>query len=131
MERSTRQRALIAGLLDRADRPLSVAELLALGRAELPGLGQATVYRALRELIAAGELQTVEIPGAATTYERAHHHHHHFRCRGCERVFEVEGCPPGIPALTPAGFVLESHEVVLHGLCAGCAHAQPGANRAR
>lgn len=120
MERSTRQRTLIAGLLARAERPLSIAELLALGRAELPGLGQATVYRTVRELVDSGELHAVEIPGAAITYERAHHHHHHFHCRRCERVYEVEGCPPGLTALTPAGFRLESHEVILHGLCAGC-----------
>lgn len=120
MERSTRQRSVLSAILARADRPLSVAELLERGRAELPGLGQATVYRTLNSLVEAGELRTVEIPGAPTTYERAHHHHHHFHCRACARVFEVEGCPAGIAALTPAGFRLEAHELTLYGLCPDC-----------
>ena len=43
--------------------------------------------------------------------------------RDCTRVFEIHGCPGDLRELTPAGFQLESHEVVLYGLCARCAAA--------
>ncbi|NUN95068.1 MAG: transcriptional repressor, partial [Candidatus Omnitrophica bacterium] len=86
-----------------------------------PGLGIATVYRTLKSLLEEGSVVAVEMPGQALRYEAAgKEHHHHFHCRGCGRVFEVEGCPTGIGRLTPPGFRLEGHEIVLHGLCPDC-----------
>jgi Fur family ferric uptake transcriptional regulator len=121
MERSTRQRTLIARILTEAERPLSVLELLALAHAEQPHLGQATVYRALKDLMADGAASLVEIPGSVPRYERRHHgHHHHFHCTACTQVFEVEGCVPGIELLAPEGFTLDSHEIILTGRCAAC-----------
>jgi Fur family ferric uptake transcriptional regulator len=36
-------------------------------------------------------------------------------------MFEVDDCPGGFGALAPGGFHVEAHEVILYGLCAGCA----------
>jgi Fur family ferric uptake transcriptional regulator len=63
----------------------------------------------------------VEIPGQPTLYElAAKPHHHHFLCRTCGRVFEVEGCVGHFQQLTPKGFELEGHEVILRGRCLDC-----------
>ena len=121
MERPTRQRRLIAHLLTTAERPLSVADLLTLAHVEQPQLGQATVYRALKQLVSDGEATLVEIPGSVPRYERRHHgHHHHFHCTTCSQVFEVEGCVPGIDHLVPNGFTLDTHEIILTGRCVNC-----------
>jgi Fur family ferric uptake transcriptional regulator len=48
-------------------------------------------------------------------------HHHHFHCRRCDKVFEIEDCPGSLRHLAPAGFQAERHEIILYGLCAGCA----------
>ena len=121
MERSTRQRAAIISAFEREDRPLSPAEILAGAQAEVPGLGTATVYRTLRALVADGVVVSVELPGEPPRYEPAGaKHHHHFRCRECDRVFEVPGCAKGIAALVPRGFELDGHELVLYGRCRGC-----------
>ena len=59
-------------------------------------------------------------------FEPTRGHHHHFACRSCDRVFGVEGCRSSAAALTrglPEGFLLEGHDVWLHGLCAECAAA--------
>ncbi len=86
-----------------------------------PGIGLATVYRALKWLIQSGEVVTVELPGDTPRYELAHHHHHHhFSCRACGQLFEMEGCPGDLAMLAPRGFAVEAHEVVLYGRCAGC-----------
>jgi Fur family ferric uptake transcriptional regulator len=122
MERSTRQRAAIVGAIERERRPLSPGEILARAQAEVPGLGTATVYRTLKALVAEGVAVSVALPGEAPRYEPAGaKHHHHFRCRVCERVFEVPGCAKGIRALVPRGFELDDHELVLYGRCRGCA----------
>jgi len=122
MERTTRQRTAIGRILDEADRPMTAAELLTQARSELPRLGQATVYRTLKDLIAQGEAVLVEIPGAVPCYERAHRgHHHHFHCTVCAKVFEVDACVSGIETLVPRGFTLERHEIILAGRCDRCA----------
>jgi Fur family ferric uptake transcriptional regulator len=119
MVRQTRQRQAIRRVFEDAQRPLGANEVLEAAGAHAPGLGIATVYRALKRLVEEGFLDSVELPGEAPRYEPAgKQHHDHFRCRRCARVFEVE-CSVRLPKLR--GFVVEDHEVVLAGLCPQCA----------
>ena len=121
MERHTRQREAIQATFASCERPLSPAEAYATARARLPRISIATVYRAIRDLVAAGWLRPVDVPGAPARYERAGKpHHHHFLCRRCNALWEVSGCPRGIEQLAPAGFVTEGHEITLYGLCDDC-----------
>jgi Fur family ferric uptake transcriptional regulator len=122
MERDTRQRRAIRKVLEAAGRPLSPQEILDGARRQAPTLGLATVYRTVRGLVAEGGLAPVSLPGEPARYEPAgKRHHHHFRCRGCDRLFEVEGCRQASVAEAPRGFVIEDHEVVWYGRCARCA----------
>ena len=122
MERRTRQRDAIRLVFEELDRPLGPVEVLEHGRSRVRGLGIATVYRTIGSLVDNGWLVPVELPGEATRYERAGAaHHHHFRCRVCDCVFEIHGCPGDLRELTPPGFQLERHEVVLYGRCQQCA----------
>jgi Fur family ferric uptake transcriptional regulator len=124
LARRTLQRAAIRRAFERADRPLSPAETLASAQAEVPGLGIATVYRNIRNFVDEGWLEEVPLPGAPNRYEiSGKHHHHHFRCRICDRVFEVEACPPDLRTMLPRGFRLEGHDITLFGRCAGCARS--------
>lgn len=124
MERNTKQRDAIRQVFERTARPLGPNEVLEAGRRHVVGLGIATVYRTINSLVEGGWLVPVELPGESPRYERAGAaHHHHFQCRGCDRVFEIDGCPGDLCTLTPKGFLLERHEVVLYGLCATCAPA--------
>ena len=121
MERNTRQRGAIRRAFQRADRPLGTNEVLDLARTEVGGLGIATVYRNIRTLLDEGWLTVVELPGEVPRYEiHGKEHHHHFRCRRCDRVFEVSGCVGPLTDLVPNGFSLDSHELVLYGRCAEC-----------
>lgn len=121
MERSTRQRHSIRTALQTAARPLLPAEILEAAQREVPGLGLATVYRNIKQLLEAGEIQIVELPGEPARYEMSgHHHHHHFRCNACQRVFDVHACPGDMQKLLPPGFTVENHELTLYGLCSDC-----------
>lgn len=122
MIRSTRQRRAIQKAFERASRPLGPKEVHDAAVDEVPGLGIATVYRTIKELVDLGGIVPVDLPGESTRYELSgKHHHHHFRCRSCDRVFEIEACIQNFRADVPAGFRLEDHEIVLYGLCAECA----------
>lgn len=117
----TRQRRAIRTALERAGRPLGAREVLAAAQAEVPRLGLATVYRTLRALAGAGAVTAVVLPGEAPRFEvRRRAHHHHFVCRTCGGVFEVEGCVGDPARLTPRGFALHAHEIILYGACAAC-----------
>lgn len=99
-------------------------------QAEVPGLSLATVYRNLKQLIEAGEIASVSLPGDSPRYESAQHsHHHHFQCTECQRVFDVHECPGDMTALAPAGFTVERHELTLYGRCSDCAAATAKARR--
>jgi Fur family ferric uptake transcriptional regulator len=129
MERTTRQRQAIQQVIEAAGRPINAEEILAAASAQVPRLGIATVYRAVKALAQSGLVESVELAGEPARYEAAGKgHHDHFRCNSCERVFEVEHCPVKAARL-PKGFVAQDHEVVFRGTCAECA-SKPG-ERAR
>jgi Fur family ferric uptake transcriptional regulator len=120
--RKTRQRDALVSVLERAERPLSVAELLEAASKRIEGLGVATVYRAVGALLDDGRIEAVEIPGEPTRYERSDKgHHHHFQCEKCERVFDIAGCLDNLRKLVPPKFRVKEHSVMLYGVCATCA----------
>jgi Fur family ferric uptake transcriptional regulator len=92
----------------------------------LPGVGRATVYRALEQLEGLGLIQKVDVGGDAAGYERVDpggSHHHHIVCERCGRViaFEDERLERAIVALAKRpDFRVHSHEVTLRGACTSC-----------
>jgi Fur family ferric uptake transcriptional regulator len=121
MQRQTSQRAAIESSLQEARRPLSLDELLQAARLDAPGLGIATVYRNLKRLVEEGAVVPVMLPDEPARYELAGKgHHHHFRCRQCNRVFDIHACLGDLNRLVPQGFRLETHEILLFGLCDRC-----------
>ncbi len=122
MSRHTEQRNALRQAFVEANRPLSAPEVLRASRRFVKALGVATVYRNLKRLVAEKWLTVVNLPGEPSRYEVAgKDHHHHFHCKVCDRVFEVPECSSDLSEMTPAGFVLDDHDVVLYGRCRECA----------
>lgn len=120
--RQTPQRNAVREALAAGSGPMSAKEILDAAAAQAPGIGMATVYRALKLLADEGLVAIVEIPGQPPRYElTGQGHHHHLYCRGCSRVFEIMQCPGDFADLCPPGFKVEGHELVLFGLCPECA----------
>ena len=92
----------------------------------LPGVGRATIYRALEQLEDLGLIQRVDVKGDAAGFERVDpsgHHHHHIVCEQCGRVvaFEDENLEQAILKLAERpDFNVSSHDVTLRGECATC-----------
>ena len=106
--RKTRQLETIESALQAASRPLTISELHASAQQGQPGLGIATVYRAVRELSAAGSIVSVSYAGQPTRFEWAvDQNHSHFICNHCARVFDLEApSDVPLPAKRPKGFPL-------------------------
>jgi Fur family ferric uptake transcriptional regulator len=121
IERNTRQKRAIRTVLERANRPLTIEDILSEAKAAIDRIGIATVYRAVRALVDEGWLSAVDVPGSKPLYERAgKEHHHHFRCTSCERVYELDGCYSEIRGGLPRGFRSSGHDVTIYGTCAAC-----------
>lgn len=122
-QRSTRQKEAVVAVFASARGPLAFADLLKRAQKQAAGLGQATLYRHLKSLLAAGRVRAVALADGETRYESAgRQHHHHFHCRVCNEVVDIDSCPlarAGELSL-PKGFVVESHEVTLYGVCGAC-----------
>ena len=123
VQRQTRQRDAILYVIREAAGPLSVPEIHQRAAKTLPTIGIATIYRTINLLLAAKEIQSVILPSGETRYESANlGHHDHFQCRKCSHVYDLSVCPLHLASGTiiPGGFVVESHEMTLYGLCPNC-----------
>jgi len=107
---------------------VSAEELTALVRGRAPGIGQTTVYRALKLLVDCGVAATRQFGGGQTRYERVveGEHHDHLVCLECGAILEFED--EGIEALQEAvarrhGFEVAHHRLELYGRCRACVTA--------
>jgi Fur family transcriptional regulator, ferric uptake regulator len=122
--RSTRQRSLIASVLDEAGDFQSAQEIFNLLRQQGESVGLATVYRTLQGLVAAGEIDVLVRNEGEAVYRRCTTgHHHHLVCRSCGRTVEVSG--PAVESWADAiaaehGFRDVSHTLEIFGTCLNC-----------
>lgn len=128
--RATSQRASILQVLAGTDEFVSAQDLHGALRATGSGVGLATVYRALSEMAAAGDIDTLRNQVGEVLYRQCGEpaHHHHLVCRVCGRTEEVTA--PGVERWARAvaeeyGYVDINHELELFGVCADCAAAPP------
>jgi Fur family ferric uptake transcriptional regulator len=123
-ERRTRQKETIVEVIHEAAGPLTVQQILERAQERVPGLGVATVYRTVKLLTDAGQVQVVILPSGETRYESARlGHHHHFHCRVCQTVYDMETCLVRVPEsrTVDQGFIVERHELTCYGVCRNCA----------
>jgi Fur family ferric uptake transcriptional regulator len=123
--RETRQRTAVSALLDRTDSFISAQELHARLRDEGDGIGLATVYRSLQQLVEDGEVDVVHPGDGEAVYRRCSSgHHHHLVCRVCRTTVEVDSRAVEQWARRIGeenGFADVDHVVEVFGTCANCA----------
>ncbi|MEV6734768.1 MULTISPECIES: Fur family transcriptional regulator [Streptomyces] len=123
--RMTSQRRVVAEVLDGDHVHLTADEVHARAVERLPEISRATVYNALGELVALGEVVELSTDGRAKRYDpNAHHPHHHLVCSRCGTIRDVHptGDPlTGLPPEERFGFTVSKAEVTYRGLCPSCA----------
>ncbi|MET7493052.1 transcriptional repressor [Streptomyces sp900116325] len=125
--RMTSQRRVVAEVLDGEHVHLTADEVHARAVQRLPEISRATVYNALGELVALGEVLEFSTDGRAKRYDpNAQHPHQHLVCSGCGIIRDVH--PTGnpltdLPAEERFGFTVSKVEVTYRGLCPSCARA--------
>ena len=127
-QRLTPTRKLIVDVLEAADRPLTIPEILD----AQPALAQSSAYRNLVVLEQARVVHRLVTHADFARYELAEDltgHHHHLVCSSCGRIEDLPATPAVEhsvaiaidEAARHAGFRTEHHRLDLVGLCADCA----------
>lgn len=122
--RLTGPRLTVAELVARRDGHFTAADLVMDARRRHPGIGRATIFRAL-DLFASLELvERVDLPGGDHAYVACDPvHHHHAICTGCGRSLDVDdfGLTEVLAAIGDrSGFRVTAHRLEIFGLCTAC-----------
>ena len=107
-QRYTPKRRALVTLLERADKPLSMSDLLA-GKTGLP---QSSIYRNLAVLEQAGAVRRVITEDEFARFELTEaltEHHHHLICSNCGKVEDVT-IPPDFETTCRSGVLDGSHD---------------------
>ena len=122
--RVTSQRLVLHRVLQELGRHSTAEEVLQAAAPRLPGLSLPTVYASLDLLARLGVARRIDGAGPAVLYDPRPEAHQHFACRGCGRVFDVDGeldTSVLAGAAGRGGLQVDGVEVTLRGLCADCA----------
>jgi len=123
--RDTRQRRAILTALGQTERFRSAQEIHAAIRQSGEKIGLATVYRSLKMLSDADEVDVVRDEAGEQLYRRcaASRHHHHVVCVSCGTAVEVESLPVERWAARVGeahGYSDITHSLEVFGTCARC-----------
>ena len=122
--RMTGPRLAVAGLVAARDGHFTAADLVADARRRHPGIGRATVFRALDLFASLSLVERVDLPGGDHAYVACDPvHHHHAICTGCGRSLDVDDF--GLTGVLGeigrrSGFRVTTHRLEIFGLCAAC-----------
>ena len=124
VKRNTWQREAVREALTSTEGFISAQGLhLSLHEAGSP-IGLATVYRALADLAAEGDADSLQSPEGESLYRACTTgHHHHLICRNCGLTVEIEADAVeqwARQAAAAHGFTQAQHVVDVFGLCASC-----------
>lgn len=117
-KRVTRQRQLVYEcVIDRKDHP-SANEVFA--ELQSSGIGLATVYRQLSNMVDEGVLRSFEHSGQIR-YDPLVTPHAHFVCTVCDKIWDVD-LPENILLATPdvSNVDIEGLELTWKGVCESC-----------
>ena len=127
--RLTPQRQLVWEVLRRAQHHLTADEIHDRVTAVVPDFNVASVYRTLGLLADLGLAKEVRLGNGAASWEISHpDDEFHLVCRRCELVTHHHGTlveDVRVHLADGHGFVADTVELVVHGLCAECAAAAP------
>ena len=120
-ERTTQQKRAVLLAFENSGRPLTAVEAHEIAQSTCGSLGIATVYRAVKQLLAKGWLTEVSLPNSPKRYERKSlDHHHHFHCQKCDLIFDVSAPCNDLSRELPPGFDAHRHELTFYGFCPNC-----------
>lgn len=121
--RATAQRILVYEALWRAGSHPSVSDIHKYATAIDPSISLATVYKNLQLFADIGLVREMGFKEGPTRYDPDVHFHINLVCNECGRIedyecLSLEEIAPNLDKM--AGFLVQSHDFEVRGLCASC-----------
>jgi Fur family ferric uptake transcriptional regulator len=122
--RITEPRRAVAGIVAEREGHFTAADLVHDAQRVHPGIGRATIFRALDLFASLGLVERVDLPGGDHAYVACDtEHHHHAICTSCGRSLDVDD--GGLAAVLAtiagrSGFRVTAHRLEIFGLCSAC-----------
>jgi Fur family ferric uptake transcriptional regulator len=132
--RRTPQRQLVWEALERLGAHCTADEIAAELRRDNPAIHRSTVYRILEAMVAAGLVRPVHLGTGAVHYEAAGEDHLHAVCQSCGCILHLEHhLTAELTSHLAADhrFTPVRTDVLVTGICYGCAHRPPGPSSPR
>jgi len=124
VKRNTWQKDAVRHALGEATGFVSAQDLHRVLRNHGSSIGLATVYRALADLAAQGEADSLQDNAGLTLFRACgDSHHHHLICTECGRAVEISASEIETWANSVAaqhGFKPATHTIELFGICGQC-----------
>jgi Fe2+ or Zn2+ uptake regulation protein len=126
--RLTGPRRAVAELVARREGHFTAAELESDAQAHRPGIGRATIFRALEVLLSLGVVERIDLPSGEHAYVTCDpSHHHHVVCSACGRAVDIDDA--GLRAVVEeieerTGYRVDTHRLELFGACPACRDRQ-------
>ncbi len=128
--RMTPQRRAVLDVLAAAHDHPTAAEICDRVRARTPGVGAATVYRALGLLVQTGQAIELSLGEAGTAgpagrgsdrYDARVDAHDHVVCTRCGSAADVDAAHPAFDRVArDTGFHITGYDLQFHGVCPSC-----------
>jgi Fur family peroxide stress response transcriptional regulator len=123
MNRSTKQREAILGLLRRTRSHPTADQIYDEVRKKVPSISKGTVYRNLKVLRKMGLISELNLNGTVSRFEAKQERHYHFRCERCGRVSDIDEPVDkelDVRIASKTGLKIHHHELEFRGLCHDC-----------
>jgi Fur family transcriptional regulator, ferric uptake regulator len=124
LKRNTWQKSAVKQALSEESGFRSAQQLHQVLKTSGPAIGLATVYRALSDLVAVGEADSLQSSDGEMLYRACGEgHHHHLICRNCGKTVEIEAKKLEAWADQVAkeyGFSNSNHVIDIFGNCPSC-----------
>ena len=91
---------------------------------KLPRISLATVYRNLHSLVEEGKIRTLLLDEQGARFDPETRQHDHFVCERCGRVVDLflrRARQVDLSSLARQGYVVTTHNLMVHGICQVCA----------
>lgn len=126
-QRVTSQRLVILRELRHRGRHTTADEIHRAVSHDLPGMSIPTVYATLDLIVELGLARKIDTGLGAALYDARTEPHQHTVCRQCAHVEDLDGeldAETLLQAASTTGFRPDGAELVISGLCRGCAARQ-------
>ena len=127
LRRYSRQRERIYQAVHASREHPSAQMVYDLLREELPRLSLGTVYRNLKQLSEEGLIKSVGVVDGQERFDARISPHSHFVCNQCGAVQDLPNCVSEetiAPLGEEYGFVEQSYELHIYGVCKDCAQLE-------